>query len=141
MTRVAFVNTETGVIESIYIPSSLDTMPGNPIISSEPTAPEGCVRMEIPDSILLTDAMKVVRDEAGEITLVNDEEKLAGMRTLALPHIRKTRNELLAMTDYKMMADYVLPEEERVIWAAYRQSLREITQQDPLFVVWPIMPS
>ena len=139
MSRVAFINSTDYTIQSVYIPSSYN----DPIMlpMQEPETPEGCFRMEIPATIIYTEAIKVIVVEDGSIELIPDEEKLAYLRNLALPHIRKTRNELLAMCDFRMMSDYVLPEETRQQWTAYRQALREITTQDPLNITWPSMPN
>lgn len=42
----------------------------------------------------------------------------------------ETRDKFLKDTDYKMMPDYPLPEEEKEEWAKYRQELRDITSQE-----------
>ena len=140
MARVAFINSNDYTIQSVYIPSSGNDPMMPP--TQEPETPEGCFRMEIPDSIVYTDAMKVLVGQDGTLQLVPDEEKLTYLRNLALPHIRKTRNELLAMCDFRMMSDYVIPDEIRQQWTAYRQALRDITStQDPLSIVWPSMPN
>lgn len=139
--RVAFVNPTTQSIHSVYVPSSMP--PDIPMMppQQEPETPEGCVRMVIPETIRYINAMKVVLQEDGTLALEADEDALQVLRDKALPHIRKTRNELLGMCDYKMMTDYVLSEEARQQWSTYRQALREITLQDPLSVTWPTMPN
>ena len=139
--RYAYVYPTTLDIHSIYVSSPpmniIDLMP----MPTEPETPEGCIRIEIPLTIQSIDAIKAVLQN-NEIIIIDDEEKLTYLRSMALPHIRKTRNELLAMTDYKMMSDYTLTDEQRITWTAYRQSLREITSnQDVLKIVWPSMPS
>lgn len=140
--RYAFVYPNTLEIHSIYISSpSIDGIIGIMPTPTEPETPEGCVRVDIPLTIQSTDAIKAILQN-NEIIIVDDEEKLTYLRNIALPHIRKTRNELLALTDYKMMTDYTLTEEQRTIWTAYRQALRDITStQDPLKIIWPTMPS
>ena len=52
---------------------------------------------------------------------------------------RKQRNELLAACDWTQVADAPVDKEA---WAAYRQALRDITEQDsfPLSIDWPIKP-
>jgi argonaute-like protein implicated in RNA metabolism and viral defense len=57
----------------------------------------------------------------------------------AKANVRRRRNSLLAETDYMALADSTLTEE----WAAYRQALREIPQQEgfPFEVEWPSKPS
>jgi len=42
----------------------------------------------------------------------------------------ETRNKLLKDSDYLMMPDYPLSEEEKQKWTEYRQSLRDITDQE-----------
>jgi hypothetical protein len=44
--------------------------------------------------------------------------------------IFNARNNLLEQSDYIMMPDYPISEEEREKWATYRQELRDITQQE-----------
>lgn len=44
--------------------------------------------------------------------------------------VLNARNNLLEQSDYIMMPDYPIPEEEREKWAIYRQELRDITSQD-----------
>lgn len=140
--RYAFVYPTTLDIHSIYISSPpVDGIVNMIPMPTEPETPEGCVRVDIPITIQSTDAIKAILED-NEIVIIDDEDKLTYLRSIALPHIRKTRNELLAMTDYKMMTDYTLTDEQRTIWTTYRQSLRDITStQDVLKIVWPTMPS
>jgi len=53
--------------------------------------------------------------------------------------VRKERNALLASTDWTQVADAPVDKEA---WAAYRQSLRDITAQEgfPWAVEWPTQP-
>lgn len=55
---------------------------------------------------------------------------------------REKRNALLAETDYLMMPDYPLPEEEFQAVAAYRQALRDVPMQAgfPRRIDWPVKP-
>ena len=55
---------------------------------------------------------------------------------------RARRERLLAQTDYLAMPDYPLTDEQRKAVAAYRQALRDITEQEgwPRKVVWPEKP-
>lgn len=53
--------------------------------------------------------------------------------------IRAERNTLLASCDWTQVADAPV---DTVAWAAYRQALRDITNQaDPFAIVWPVKPS
>jgi len=53
--------------------------------------------------------------------------------------VRQERNSLLAASDWTQVADAPV---DQSTWAAYRQSLRDITQQDgfPSNVAWPAQP-
>lgn len=56
--------------------------------------------------------------------------------------VRIERDSKLAATDYLMMPDYPLPEEDRATVVAYRQALRDVPTQEgfPCEVVWPSEP-
>lgn len=70
-----------------------------------------------------------------DLVIQNDPEE---ERMLLLTPIRQRRNSLLAATDYLLMPDYPLTDEQRVKLQAYRQALREVTDQPDLNnVVWP----
>lgn len=54
--------------------------------------------------------------------------------------IRK-RNQLLSRTDYTQMSDSSVSSDDKVLWAIYRNALRDITnQQDFPSVVWASAP-
>ncbi|MBG0791509.1 MAG: phage tail assembly chaperone [Desulfovibrionaceae bacterium] len=56
--------------------------------------------------------------------------------------VRAERDRLLAESDWTQLADSPLDAEEKASWAAYRQALREVPQQEgfPYAVVWPTAP-
>lgn len=56
---------------------------------------------------------------------------------------RETRNVLLEETDYILMPDYPITEEQREAWIAYRQALRDLPEQEgwPTDIIWPEKPS
>ena len=55
------------------------------------------------------------------------------------PVVRSQRNALLSASDWTQLPDVPLATKET--WAAYRQALREITDQsDPFNIVWPVQP-
>ena len=55
-------------------------------------------------------------------------------------NIRAQRNKLIAESDWTQNRDVVLSNDEE--WAAYRQSLRDITtQSDPSNIIWPTPPA
>ena len=52
--------------------------------------------------------------------------------------VRRQRNQLLLDSDWTQLADSPA---DKTAWAAYRQALRDITQQaDPFNLVWPVAP-
>jgi len=55
---------------------------------------------------------------------------------------RALRSRLLAASDWTQVADSPLTAESRAAWAAYRQALRDITQQAtfPQEIIWPTQP-
>ena len=53
--------------------------------------------------------------------------------------VRDQRNAFLVASDWTQLPD--IPAATRAIWAAYRQQLRDITQQtDPFNISWPTAP-
>ena len=57
-------------------------------------------------------------------------------------HVRDMRDYMLRSSDLAMMSDYPCSEAERTAWLAYRQALRDITEQEgyPESIVWPERP-
>ena len=57
---------------------------------------------------------------------------------------RQLRNELLSKSDWSMLPDAPLSQEEKDAWVAYRQELRDIPQtfdgQPVSEIVWPSEP-
>lgn len=61
--------------------------------------------------------------------------------------LRAERDVRMASTDYRMAADYPLDEAQRALWAAYRQALRDLPQQEGFpwdgggeATPWPALP-
>lgn len=53
--------------------------------------------------------------------------------------VRAERNALLAFCDWTQLSDAPV---DAAAWAAYRQALRDITQQsDPFAIAWPTAPA
>ena len=85
--------------------------------------------------------------EGVEYTLVTEEEadiwgeKHRPEAEIAA-EVRTRRDALLAETDYLAMPDYPLTEAQAEAVRAYRQALRDITEQEgfPRDVVWPDKP-
>lgn len=57
--------------------------------------------------------------------------------------VRFERDTLLQKSDWTQMPDSPLDAAQRALWAAYRQSLRDVTAQDgfPLNIIWPTPPN
>ena len=54
--------------------------------------------------------------------------------------VRSQRDQLLSACDWTQLPDVSIP--TKTDWAAYRQALRDITDQtDPYNIVWPMQPS
>ena len=53
--------------------------------------------------------------------------------------IRSKRNQLIADTDHMLLPDYPITSEQLIAVKAYRQALRDITEQSgfPTNVIWP----
>jgi hypothetical protein len=68
----------------------------------------------------------------GSLSIAYNEEKKADF-------IRNKRNKLLLDTDWTQLADSPLSEEKKETFRAYRQALRDITEQEgfPQNIVWP----
>jgi len=56
--------------------------------------------------------------------------------------IRGTRDQKLQITDWTQLADATITEHEKLMWAEYRQALRDITTQEKFSfsVSWPVEP-
>jgi hypothetical protein len=55
------------------------------------------------------------------------------------PLVRSKRDRLLQASDWTQLPDVPLATKEA--WAAYRQALRDITEQlDPFNIIWPELP-
>ena len=67
------------------------------------------------------------------------EEKIAETEE----EVRSKRDRLIADTDYLLMNDYPISEEDLEVVKAYRTALRDVPQQEgfPYEVVWPEVPS
>lgn len=56
--------------------------------------------------------------------------------------VRAQRDSMIAQTDYLMMSDYPISEEDKTLLETYRQALRDIPEQEgfPSEVEWPTAP-
>lgn len=59
-----------------------------------------------------------------------------------LKELRQERNKRLAEVDWIFSSDYHISSEERDVWVAYRQALRDLPSvtEDPTNPVWPTKP-
>ena len=57
--------------------------------------------------------------------------------------LRQERNRRLAEVDWVFSTDYQMEDEERSVWVAYRQALRDLPSvtEDPTNPMWPTKPS
>jgi hypothetical protein len=70
-----------------------------------------------------------------------DGEFVASVGSDEWAEVRARRNALLEASDAMMFADSALPDDERGLWLAYREALRNITTAgDPAAVEWPTTP-
>jgi hypothetical protein len=62
---------------------------------------------------------------------------------VSIEDLRESRNLLLELSDWRVMPHTPLPEAEVLLWADYRQELRDITEgYTPIAApVWPVAPS
>lgn len=57
-------------------------------------------------------------------------------------HVRSRRDQLISASDWVMLPDVSMSSERKQAWLAYRQQLRDITNQpDPTSIAWPKAPS
>lgn len=56
--------------------------------------------------------------------------------------VRAQRDSMIAQTDYLMMSDYPISDEDKSLVETYRQALRDIPEQEgfPSNVQWPVAP-
>lgn len=75
-------------------------------------------------------------DEYNQMIADIDEQRIKGIEANTL----RTRDSLLAQSDWTMLPD--APTDKKA-WKAYRQALRDITQQPgfPDNIVWPTKPT
>lgn len=77
--------------------------------------------------------------QSGKEITTNDESEFVVNKS---EEIRSIRKQLLFETDFYMIQDYPISEEDRNLIKIYRQALRDVPQQSgfPENVVWPIVP-
>ncbi|QTI81500.1 phage tail assembly chaperone (plasmid) [Roseomonas marmotae] len=88
-------------------------------------------------------AGKLIQSDAqGRPVLVDPPDPAPTPEQLA-ELVRTKRNALLTACDWTSLPDAPLTEEQRAAWRAYRQALRDVTDQPgfPADVVWPTPPA
>jgi len=65
------------------------------------------------------------------------------VEALTWKNLREERSRRLSEVDWVFSADYQIPDEQRGVWIAYRQGLRDLPSmtEDPTNPVWPTKPS
>ena len=70
-----------------------------------------------------------------------DAEAIAAATEAQWKAVRDSRNKLLLDCDWTQLPDAPLTDEQKTAWQAYRQALRDVTQQtDPFNITWPAKP-
>ena len=129
-----FIKVENGI--PIGSPQSFDKniLPSNEWKLYVPTQNEYDINL-----CLLVDKYIESRDIVAQLVLPFPEEIKSN---ISMKSLRERRNQLLSETDWTRMDDNGLDEDDREIWAIYRQELRDITEQYSSLddVVWPESP-
>ena len=101
------------------------------------------VHVKVPEGLDPQCIMAQKDPETGEITLVEDPDKVAQKTQAAWSQLRTERNARLAASDYTQLQDAHLSAEKKSAWADYRQALRDLPENatDPTQVTWPVSPS
>lgn len=75
-------------------------------------------------------------------TIVVDDEKLINKNKQNIDNIRQQRNDLLYKSDWTQIPGNSLTDEKRILWATYRQQLRDliISGTCPDDFQWPTPP-
>ena len=84
----------------------------------------------------------ITNAQTGEVTIRDlTPEEIAALQPKPPTdkEVRNKRNKLLAECDWTQLPDAPV---DQTAWAAYRQALREVTDQEgfPANVIWPIKP-
>jgi hypothetical protein len=70
-----------------------------------------------------------------------DPDAIAAATEKQWDAVRGDRNKRLLDSDWTQLPDAPLTEEQKTAWQAYRQALRDVTQQaDPFEIIWPSKP-
>lgn len=95
----------------------------------------GCVDLTIENNVVTAITPNMTAWEAWKATQPSASDLLA-------KDIRAERDALLTACDWTQMSDCPLSDTVKASWATYRQSLRDVPEQEgfPTDVVWPVSP-
>lgn len=137
--QIISVDTAARCMEVVY------TSDGNPILHVGARLPfegettESIIEMYAPVRYweeLKTPVVEVLQGQTG--TVVVPPPYITPASEVAV----SKRNALLAESDWTQLSDVPLTSEQKSLWAAYRQQLRDITEQSgfPANINWPVKP-
>ena len=130
----------------VWKQATLDALDLDPVLKS-PAATVGDYQVSVRDGVVqdangnwvenyvARDMFADTTDEDGVTTTKAEHEAAyqAGLDAKVAETNRKTRNDLLADSDWTQMNDSPLTNEQKTAWATYRQELRDISDLD----AWP----
>lgn len=130
----------------VWKAATLDALDLDPVLKS-PAATVGTYQVSVRDGVVqdangnwvenyvARDMFTDTTDEDGVTTTKAEHEAAyqAGLDAKVAETNRKTRNDLLADSDWTQMNDSPLTNEQKTAWATYRQELRDISDLD----AWP----
>lgn len=122
---------------SFPIPLTQADLPEGYVIVETTYPPETNINQKaIPAAPILQDEKWIQSWDIVDLTTEELAKRIEGIAQDA----RMTRNQLLADSDWTQVADAPV---DKTAWAAYRQALRDITNQSgfPLNIIWPEKPS
>lgn len=98
-------------------------------------APKGQKLIDDEGRLRLEDMTLEEQVRAGQITQATAD-------TLQALAVRADRAALLSSTDWTQASDSPLSADDKALWAAYRQALRDVPQQGgfPWTIQWPVRP-
>jgi hypothetical protein len=96
--------------------------------------------LESRDNLIWITVPAVLEPQVSSIVEAHDGP--AGLASIAWEAVRVDRNGRLAGSDWTALADSPLSDADKALWAAYRQTLRDIPQDqaDPTDITWPVSP-
>lgn len=131
-------------------PESLNRMAALNDASLILDAEEDGAEAELPDNLFVRDGLVKIKPARPSLDHAWDGSAAAWVDTLtpevawqrAAAATRQERDQRLRDSDWTQLLDVPAESGVRAAWAAYRQALRDITQQAefPLNIVWPERP-